>query len=107
MSWDVWAEIDTGGDYPARVTRSFNYTHNCNRMLGAVGIDWDELTGKPMAEVCERLKLGIDRLKQHPETFKAWNPPNGWGDYDSLLEVLEEIVHEFGPHPKAVLGTSL
>lgn len=106
MSWDVWGEIDTGGESPAHVTDYFNYTHNTNRMLRAVGIDWDHLRGKPLAAVCEVMTLGINRLKQQPETFRAWNPPNGWGDYDSLIEVLTRIVTAFERHPKAVLGVS-
>lgn len=107
MSWDIWAEIDTGGEHPARVGESFNYTYNTSRMLYAVGIDWNELTGKPLTEVLPVLKTGLGVLHAEPERFKAMNPPNGWGSYDGLCRVLQEVIAEFEKHPKAVLGSCL
>lgn len=107
MGWDIWAEIDTGGEQPARVTESFNYTYNTSPMLYAVGIDWHELTGKPISEALPVLDAGIASLEAEPERFTAMNPPNGWGSYDSLLMVLRQIRDEFAKHPKAVLGSWL
>lgn len=107
MGWDVWGDIDTGGDGLTRVTESFGYTHNCNPMLRAVGIDWREMHGKPLAEVWPVVAQGAIALRSDTAKFRAMNPPNGWGSYDTLLPVLDRIVDEFARHPKATLYACL
>lgn len=107
MGWDIRAEIDTGGEYPAEVGRSFNYTYNTSPMLYEVGISWRDLLGKPMTEVLPVLKDGLAKLQAKPEHFRTMNPANGWGSYDGLVEVLKEMILEFSEHPKATLGGCL
>lgn len=33
----------------------------------------------------------LDALEADPEQYRAMNPENGWGSYDSLLGVLREM----------------
>lgn len=37
------------------------------------------------------LKMAIERMKGNPDKYKAMNPPNGWGDYQSALNTLETL----------------
>lgn len=36
----------------------------------------------------------IRELGRRPEKYKKLNPPNGWGDYETLLEVLKSMEAE-------------
>jgi hypothetical protein len=101
VSWD--ADFDG---------RSWNYTHNVNGMIAAayeavtgqrteqcggplgpvIGAAWwDRLDGMTGAQGAEYLGQIIKGLEADPPRFRAMNPPNGWGSYDSLLEVLREM----------------
>lgn len=102
MSWD--AGFDGQG---------WNYTHNTNKMIAAAyeaatGIKtepsdfpilgpiigptwWKRLDGMTGREGSEYLGQIIHGLETFPEQYRAMNPSNGWGDYDSLLQVLREM----------------
>ena len=101
MSWD--ADFDG---------HSWNYTHNTNRMIAAAlkdhaGADvppcggslgdiigpawWYKLQGLDADEGRNYLSLIIESLESDPMKYRAMNPENGWGSYDSLLETLREM----------------
>ena len=71
----------------------WNFTHNTNRMIReAADPDWwDSLNGLPGAEGKALLERIITGLEADPERYRAMNPPNGWGDYGTLLKVLREM----------------
>jgi hypothetical protein len=76
---------------------SANCTHNLSRMAQEAGIRdavWaPELNGIERAEhLIDPVKRGIETLEGDPERFKAFNPENGWGTYESLLEFLRSIL---------------
>jgi hypothetical protein len=107
MSWDIWLEIDTGGPLLARLGEGYNYTYNTNPMLRRAEIikeSCNEWIGLSASEFCERLEAGIKKLEESPADYKTLNPKNGWGDYDSLLSLLREILADFSQHPKAKIG---
>jgi hypothetical protein len=123
VSWDAWLTDDRGhpeGDW--------NYTHNCNGMANAVLYeDWDEATttwnevfhpspdkpswwrvlngmsGHDGAMVLTRIIKG---LEAEPARFRAMNPDNGWGDYDSFLKVLTDMRDRVPENWPSVWGTS-
>lgn len=107
MGWDVYAIADLGGPRKIAVGKSFNYTYNTRPMLYEVGIDWHILIGHKISYVIEILETGINELKSRPEHFKKMNPENGWGDYDSLLWTLHNMIEEFKNFPDAELGAWL
>lgn len=107
MSWDATLYDDRG-----HVEGDWNYTHNCNRMIAealqlatseetppcrgplgpAIGPAWwDRLDGADGAQGYAYLSAIVKGLEADPERFRAMNPPNGWGDYDSLLKTLREM----------------
>lgn len=107
MSWDASLHDDRGhceGDW--------NYTHNCSRMIYAVledeGIElgerlmgfpermlpcswYDRLNGATGPDGAAYLDTIVRGLEADPERFRAMNPENGWGDYDSLLKTLTDM----------------
>lgn len=74
----------------------WNYTHNCNNMMRDAGYNWIyDLHEKKVIDTIDNFEHMLANLKADPEKFRVMNPPNGWGDYDSLVEIWEnEILPE-------------
>lgn len=110
MSWDADLICHCCGGSGAE----WNYTHNTNGMIAAaresighadayelgsthpimkaIGPPWYEvLDGMSGAEGARYLGDIITALEADPKRYRAMNPENGWGSYDSLLEVLREM----------------
>lgn len=43
----------------------------------------------------------IERLKSDPEKYKKYDPKNGWGSYERLIEVLEKYLEICEKYPTA------
>lgn len=107
MSWTAYLTDDRGHE-----EGDWNYTHNTNRMIAqaledceveqvpecggslgkAIGPAWwyrlDGATGPDGAKYLDAI---VSSLESRPEKYRAMNPDNGWGSYDSLLGVLREM----------------
>lgn len=106
MSYDIDLEIDTGGGEPALIDIAWNYTSNCVPMWRAAGADLATFDGQ-RAELCvEPLLSAIGAMRHDPARFEAMNPPNGWGDYESLLQALMALLRHFRDHPRATVVVS-
>ena len=108
MSWDadLVGEID---GHPVHL-RGWNYTHNTSRMVYAIlrrrETWWGRLNGMTGLEAQAYLGRIIDSLAADPDKFRAMNPENGWGDYDSFLNVLMEMRAAACKFPSARWETS-
>lgn len=102
MSYDVWLEIDTGGDEPVRLS-SLNYTWNCAPMFysafGESGLNG--LSGKLAGEAAPIIKRALASMQANPDHYKAMNPSNGWGSYEGAMTFLREFHSDCQQHPKA------
>jgi hypothetical protein len=92
---------------------AWNYTHNTNGMIAGaysavtgepvpwpldhplarvIGPPWyhrlDGMTGREGSVYLGQIITG---LEVDPARFRAMDPPNGWGGYDSVLEVLRAM----------------
>ena len=107
MSWDIWLAVEVDGK-DVEVVPSVNYTHNCNPMIRSAGFEeWPyKLDGMHCGDFCRRLDVTLQRLKADPGWFRTMNPPNGWGDYDSLVRVLGELLDAFDRYPSATVRVS-
>lgn len=100
-----------------------NYTHNCNRMMATVLEDhkytltepwfkwlgkawWDVLNGKTGEHGARVLSLLVDSIEADPQRFRPMEPDNGWGSYDSVLEVLKQMRKASRENPSAVWNVS-
>lgn len=56
-------------------------------------MDWDYKQSEwyNVAEVLPKIYRGIQELELHTKKYKKYNPPNGWGDVGSALEVLNSL----------------
>lgn len=90
---------------------SVNITHNLNKMAGEAGIYeamWrpDEVGHTIARHVIVPLSLGLVRLLDEPDRFRAFNPENGWGDYDGLVETVTSYLAACVEHPDATIEIS-
>lgn len=113
MSYDVYLVVDTGRTYtdhrdgtikpnPVSVWET-NYTSNCSRMWCTAGVDLHDLEGMSASEAAPRLEAAIEEMRTNPGKYKAMNPENGWGDYDSALQFLNDIRNACRLHPKTTV----
>jgi hypothetical protein len=106
MSLDVYLSV------PGMVTVfDANITHNLNKMAEAAGIYkhlWrpDELGITKAKELIAPLTNGLGDLKSRPEAFKQYNPENGWGDYEGLVNFVSEYLAACEANPEAEIGIS-
>ena len=83
----------------------WNYTYNVSRMWYEVFpkankmVDIDGLTCEASLPVLQHFR---DTLKADPERFKALNPPNGWGCYESFVEAIEKLIGAAKKYPNCV-----
>lgn len=88
---------------------SANITHNLNEMALQAGIYkalWrpDEIGITHAHQLIEPLKTGLKRLQQQPDYFKQFNPDNGWGDYDGLVEFVQNYLEACEKYPTAAVS---
>lgn len=88
-----------------------NITHNLNSMAAAAGIYqhlWrpEELGLTKAHELVEPLQEGLARLRAEPDKFKALNPTNGWGTYETLCSFVEEYLAGCRKYPQADISVS-
>ena len=115
MSLDFYLEetkktIPTG--CPCQIVEVYeaNITHNLTQMASEAGlyeILWrpTENGFKYARSIINDLEAGLDRLKANPEHFKQFNPKNGWGNYELLVEFTENVLAACREKPGAVLRT--
>lgn len=116
ISWDEW--------YPdfrpvvARTARvgtdtvfSYNITHNLSTMADKAGLYtylWrpEEFNVTKAWELIAPLESGLEILKSDPVRFRQYNPENGWGTYEGLVEFVEAYLAACREHPDAVISVS-
>jgi hypothetical protein len=107
MSWDIWLVTEVDG-HEITIGESFNYTHNCNRMIRDAGLtEWPyKVDGWEAKKLAIFLDMAIENLSVDPEKYRAMNPENGWGDYDSLLDVLKQVRKQCATYPSTKVRMS-
>jgi hypothetical protein len=114
MSWDASFYVRADGHLVPY--NDWNYTHNTNRMINTAlgqermaattipwwekirttspenpGSWWELLDGASGEEGASLLGVIVDGLNTDPDRFRAMDPDNGWGDFDQLREILEQM----------------
>jgi len=100
---------------------SANITHNLAKMAAEVklGIEWkgpDDLTlyhvvwrsdehgFKYARDIADLLDIGWNILISDPDKFKMFNPENGWGSYDGLVNFVYNYRNACWDNPDAELS---
>ena len=85
---------------------SANITHNLGGMADAAGIYqalWrpEEIGITHAHQLIEPLRAGLEKLRGNPDHYKQFNPDNGWGDYDGLVQFTTRYLEACEQHPTA------
>jgi hypothetical protein len=88
-----------------------NITHNLNKMADAAGIYqhlWrpDELNIETAGQLIQPLKEGLAKLLADPEHYRQFNPPNGWGNYETLVDFVRTYLAACQRDPNALVSVS-
>jgi hypothetical protein len=79
---------------------SANITHNLGKMANAVvfdnGVTLYHILWRPeekefyfAKDIVDFLYIAWKELISHPDEYKQFNPENGWGSYDSLVNFVK------------------
>jgi len=95
-------------DYEDAKLASHNVTHNLNKMAEAVGlykILWypEEVGITTAFQMIVPLEKAVKELEANPEKYKAYNPPNGWGNYDIFVSFCRSVLNTCRENPDAVI----
>jgi hypothetical protein len=96
---------------------SRNITHNLNTMAMVVELSngktlydvmWrpDEHGFKYARDIAELLDEGWNILLADPDKFKMFNPSNGWGSYEGLVDFVYNYRNACWENPEAELSVS-
>jgi len=93
------------------VVYNANITHNLGVMALHAGIYqylWrpDELGIKYANELIEPLQTGLKLLMKNPKKFKQFNPSNGWGNYEVLVNFVDKYLEACKTFPMAEISVS-
>ncbi len=88
-----------------------NITHNLGEMAKAATLYeylWrpDEIGVTRAKQLIEPLTKGLALLKCSPDTFQAYNPPNGWGTYEVLIEFVADYLRACKQYPESTIRVS-
>lgn len=94
---------------------SSNITHNLGKMAAEVklsnGITLYNILWRPdehgfyyAKEISELLDEGFNILLSDPEKYKRYNPENGWGSYDGLVNFVYNYRNACWDNPDAEIG---
>lgn len=104
MSWDLYLESPC---CQIEVADLGNLTYNLSAMMSEADIHpKDDLADKTGKDLAFMFLKALQDMVINPEKYKIHNPPNGWGDYDHLLERLKEWLNMVIDHPNAILRVS-
>jgi len=88
-----------------------NITHNLGTMaVWADLYEWlwrpDEVGVAKAQELIEPLRRGLDALVADPDKFKQYNPENGWGNYEGLVDFVKRCLEACEENPEAKVEVS-
>lgn len=90
---------------------SRNITHNLGRMADEAGIGkhlWepDEIGITHAHQLIDPLREGLALLRGDSARFQAFNPSNGWGSYEGLVEFVDSYLAACERYPMAEVEVS-
>ncbi len=92
MSWSVWMEMDAGGSEPVGVTEHAGMTYNVSPMYHKAGLSIRDMEGKTGADMKPLLVQTLKHMQENEAEYLPLNPANGWGDYNSAMEFIKELL---------------
>lgn len=112
MSYDVDLVVDTGRTHidhdgivksdPISVWDG-NITYNLGPMMRAAGVELRDLHNLPAPAVANILSTAIGKMNAHPNQYREFDSPNGWGVYEDCLSFLTGLRDACQAHPRTTV----
>ncbi len=89
-----------------------NITHNLNKMAKEADLYnalWhpEKLNITKAADLIDILREGLHKLKLDPDKYTKFNPENGWGSYETLVEFVDNYLNACYKFPDAEIEVSI
>ena len=96
MSYDIDFRVKVEGvdKYVSVGDCEANITWNVRKIIElSTGLPWlNEENNGLCKDVIPHIEKGLHELKNHPEKFKPYEAPNGWGTVNETIHFYEEII---------------
>lgn len=96
MSYDIDFRVKVeGADHYVSVGDcDANITWNVRKIIElSTGLPWlNEENNGFCKDIIPRIEQGLEELKNHPERYKPYEAPNGWGTVEGTIRFYEDIV---------------
>jgi hypothetical protein len=105
---DGYEETPLEDEYDDAELASLNITHNLIKMAKEAKLYevlWcpEEIGITSASQMIPILEKGIKELETNPTKYKTFNPPNGWGNYENLVNFCRSALHWCREYPDAVI----
>ncbi len=89
-----------------------NITHNLHTMANEAGVYevlWhpERLEINSAKDMITILENGIKTLEMNPEKYKIYNPDNGWGKYEDLVNFAKSVLNDCYQYPDAIVTSDV
>ena len=89
----------------------YNITHNLTDMAKEANLHqclWrpEEIDIKIAKDLVQPLKAGLKLLEDDPERFRKFDPYDGWGNYDDLVEFVRLYLLACEQNPESEIWVS-
>jgi len=94
--------------YAPNEVYSANYTHNVVPMWKLAGV-YGALYGSDgmtAIAICPTLLKGYQDMKKYPKKYRALNPSNGWGHYDTAMKFIKNLYNQCKKYPDSIIHIS-
>jgi hypothetical protein len=87
----------------------YNITHNLGEMASAAELYYplwrpEEINITKASQLIVLLTKGLQSLLDKPDYYKTFNPENGWGNYEGLVEFVKSYLKACIDYPDAVVS---
>ncbi len=98
-------DIDLVNEY-GDVVWEGNITHNLTKMADEVGIYealWrpEEINATKAHHIEDYIVNGLIELIKYPKKYEKYNPSNGWGSYDGLINFCLDYLSNIRTYPNS------
>lgn len=108
MSYDISLMINTSIE-DKEVAEIGNYTYNCSKMF-VIASECDKSLGDLHEMSCKDAEAivakAVENMQKAPAKYKAMNPENGWGSYETFLPFIEKLLREIRANPNGKIDVS-
>lgn len=98
MSYNIYFKVKpVDCELDVSIRNAANITWNLREMIvRSTGLEWkNEEDNGPVRDVIPHIRRGLAELIEHPEKYKKYEAPNGWGTVEGCKRFFQKIINEY------------